>query len=806
MFGIKVRLIIEMLLFFSFFLHLSCQSFSKSDTLDKKGTYYLSPDGDDNNPGTLNEPWKTLEKANMALKPGDTVFLREGTYRGIINPVSSGENHQQSITYQSEKPHGAILIGDESSKYIINMERKHFVTIDGFKMFPARGGFGYIKNCSHITLSNCQMEQSSTVYIQLLYIDSHYNHLLFNSFSKIHGDGCRFMNSGHNVIEGNSFSKIGHSPLNFYAISSQLSSHNIIRGNIFHNGWGRNFELFNPDNCLFENNIITNAFNGAKSADSYSKVLSTNSIFRNNFIFDNWGGVIASGSYDAKLGGKEGYDPSLGADESTPLMFVNSRVYNNTFANNPMLAWALSDNSRKNDNPIRSNIFKNNLFYHNGYTGDFTFFKIRGTGVSDDNLFLSNLFFGEKPGKATMRMGEKLYTVGSLHEEFPGQFINNIDADPLFSNFQNRCFTLAKGSPAIDAGRPLTKTLGSGSGTELYVSDALFFFDGFGIEGESGDIVFVGKPGNFARVLKADIENNLLILDRSLQWKEGDSVSLPYAGKAPDIGALQYGNTGILTVTPMAHLVTSTPAQEVTFSAIIEGGKGKVDMMWDFGDGNVSNKAVPRHSYKDIGDYVVRLKCKDTSGTEAETNFLVRVEQPLDPNKPLVYSNFEREDFEEWGFLWDRGPSRERSTYYPEMREDGKGQCMCVSTEGNNNTLATNIKLRIWDIDKYPYIKFSYRIPPGVPVGIWLRPWPSEERPERVCIGGSPANSSGEYINVERYKLIDDGEWHTIEIDAREIKKAIPGLNLLHSFEFETYGKSKEGQKFWFDDFSINPF
>jgi hypothetical protein len=43
-------------------------------------TYFVSPNGSDSDPGTLAQPWKTLRKALTSLGPGDTLFVRGGTY------------------------------------------------------------------------------------------------------------------------------------------------------------------------------------------------------------------------------------------------------------------------------------------------------------------------------------------------------------------------------------------------------------------------------------------------------------------------------------------------------------------------------------------------------------------------------------------------------------------------------------------------------------------------------------------------------------------------------------------------------
>ena len=53
--------------------------------------YYVAPTGDDAAPGSLARPFRTLAKAAAALQPGDTCFLRGGTYREVLAPGKSGE-------------------------------------------------------------------------------------------------------------------------------------------------------------------------------------------------------------------------------------------------------------------------------------------------------------------------------------------------------------------------------------------------------------------------------------------------------------------------------------------------------------------------------------------------------------------------------------------------------------------------------------------------------------------------------------------------------------------------------------------
>ena len=46
--------------------------------------YYVAPYGNDGDSGSLDRPWRTIDKANQELRPGDTVHIREGEYDEVI--------------------------------------------------------------------------------------------------------------------------------------------------------------------------------------------------------------------------------------------------------------------------------------------------------------------------------------------------------------------------------------------------------------------------------------------------------------------------------------------------------------------------------------------------------------------------------------------------------------------------------------------------------------------------------------------------------------------------------------------------
>jgi len=67
-------------------LQFSCEHIKTPDETTKGNTYYLNTNGNDSNKGTLDNPWKTIDKLNsITLGAGDTVFFQGGqVFEGSI--------------------------------------------------------------------------------------------------------------------------------------------------------------------------------------------------------------------------------------------------------------------------------------------------------------------------------------------------------------------------------------------------------------------------------------------------------------------------------------------------------------------------------------------------------------------------------------------------------------------------------------------------------------------------------------------------------------------------------------------------
>jgi len=83
----------------------------------RAATYYVAPNGDNANSGTITSPWKTLVHSSSRLRAGDTLLIRSGTYyndRIYIGSNVSGtqDNPLRVSAYNNEE---VILDGNNST-------------------------------------------------------------------------------------------------------------------------------------------------------------------------------------------------------------------------------------------------------------------------------------------------------------------------------------------------------------------------------------------------------------------------------------------------------------------------------------------------------------------------------------------------------------------------------------------------------------------------------------------------------------------------------------------------------------------
>jgi hypothetical protein len=114
-------------------------------------TYYVSPAGNDNNPGSSSAPWATFAHANSIVQPGDTVIAADGTY--VEQPyITHGGNSALPVTYKAQNKWGSVIAPtstqanarQNAGSGVVFWITASYVTVDGFELAgPSDGTAGH---------------------------------------------------------------------------------------------------------------------------------------------------------------------------------------------------------------------------------------------------------------------------------------------------------------------------------------------------------------------------------------------------------------------------------------------------------------------------------------------------------------------------------------------------------------------------------------------------------------------------------------------------------------------------------------
>ena len=507
----------------------------------RAANYYVDgTNGNDSNPGNISQPWQTINKANSTLQAGDVVCLRGGTYSERIEPSNSGSSGNP-ITYIADNQYGAII---STNSHGANLSGKSYIILDGLYFNNCGHRWILITNGDYNIIQNCKFYDANAWTGILLEYGSDYNKIIDNIFEDAPASGnnngtspadfiglCNSINNNYNVIEGNTFGDCNHN-----IMFIDFGDHTIIRGNAFQNQYHTGLNLNDDGPNLIENNYFYDQGKYTGSAPIPDKpdmrnnpgiqLNGTYNIIRKN-TFDNNGSGISQSTY---------------ASANTEASY--NRVYNNTMNKGitPLYGEAVDANYMVN------NTYKNNTFTNpeaSSYPGDsypepfnLNYRDNNGTG----NRFYNNCSYGQNVHRYR---NYTPYTFAEIISQFPTNFPSgNITTDPKYTNVSNRDFTLQSDSSLIDAGTFLTIITSPtvNSQTSFTVDDAGYFYDGWGMPGEAGDIIKT-ENGQVTTIQSINYDTNTITVSPAINIIKNEGIALNYSGSAPDIGAFEF--TGI---------------------------------------------------------------------------------------------------------------------------------------------------------------------------------------------------------------------------------------------------------------------
>jgi len=292
-------------------------------------TYYVAPNGNNSNPGSLNSPWETISKAANTLVANDTVLIRAGTYQEQIIPQNSGTSGNYIVysNYQDE-----VVIVDAATISI-----------------PFWGGIFQIDTKSYIKIRGLELINSSGAGI----IAEQSNHIIIenNYTNNTFGSGIAFW-EGYNVIIDSNEVVLACNDGEQECITVAVTDTFLIRYNeIHHSGPG----------TLGGEGI--DAKDGSRNGEIYGNYV--HHINRLGIYVEAWDKHTYNINVFQNIIHDADYGLVLASESSGLLEYV--RVYNNIVYNNKYVGISISGHGDSTYNPIHYIYIINNTIFNNGW-------------------------------------------------------------------------------------------------------------------------------------------------------------------------------------------------------------------------------------------------------------------------------------------------------------------------------------------------------------------------------------------------------------------------------------------------------
>lgn len=255
-------------------------------------TYYVTPSGNNDNPGSQSQPWETIQKANQEAKTGDIIVIQPGQYKERILPTQSG------ITYRGGgSDNTRVVIQGQSGVYpTVNFMGKNNLVLENLTInyeypTPGKGTWIQVSGTNNKIRNNRIIRNTPTFSksdpreamihryaheykesaITISGNSSSQNEVTNNFISGLNfGVHIKDSGKGH-IVRGNTFTILGQSSIVLG------TSHGVLRGALI-------------ENNLFEGSVIEDGiqfhqdFDAARPGEDTSNrgTIIRNNIFRTN--------------------------------------------------------------------------------------------------------------------------------------------------------------------------------------------------------------------------------------------------------------------------------------------------------------------------------------------------------------------------------------------------------------------------------------------------------------------------------------------------------------------------------------------
>jgi len=448
-------------------------------------THFVSPSGSDGNSGTsVNQPWKTIQKAADTVGAGSTVCVRGGIYHEKVQVNVSGSDIGGWIEFQSYAGETAILDGEGLTVQsgwspLIKITDQSYIRIIGFEI---RNHISSAKN--HVPIGIYVSGEGGHIDI----IGNFVHNIETNYGGTNGGDahGIAVYGTGNSpltgiLIEGNELSDLKLGSSEALVVNGNVDGFSILN-NVVHdtnnigidaigfegnspnpaqdqarNGLIADNDIYNIDShgnpaygnersadCIYvdggtqiviERNRAHQCNLGLELASEHAGKATSFITARNNLIYNNSQAGIAIGGYDTHRGSTE------------DSLIVNNTLYNNATQGD----WGAELYVQYD---IRNNTISNNLIYSNKARR----FIESWSSVMSGNTIDHNLYYAAGGGESGKWIWQDTaYKTFTEFQSATGNDPNGLAGSaPQLIQPDAGLFVPVAPSPAIDAGDNLT--------------------------------------------------------------------------------------------------------------------------------------------------------------------------------------------------------------------------------------------------------------------------------------------------------------------------------------------------------------
>jgi hypothetical protein len=447
--------------------------------------YYVSDaSGSDNNNGSLQHPFKTIQKACDVATNGDTIFIMAGIYLPSIGQIiiNNKNTANEWLTVRNYNNDYVVIDGTNcpTDNYInatIEVKNSKYLRISGLTInHSAKGGITLRTTpCSFIRIDNCTISNSSSFACKVCNgmnnITFEYNYVYnnFNNWSHtllsqetISFEHVTTFSINHIVYKENHAGSIDMKGGCSYGVvcynDINTTGGYVVKGSPGYGGVGVMLDARGIDHHI---SIYNNKIYGNVSGITLNT--ETTGHYENIFIYNNLVNITATGGAPTANGRSPVMMSNTGFSTD---VFHDIYIYSNTFivgensSSSCLKVGHFTQNQLNSDN-LQDVYVENNIYYSYATGANYAFWEINQISYQDGVFIVKDNSFYRPTGSIKIYWNGSYYTSSANPEKFGD---DPIFTDPKFVDAADGDFHLGSTSPCKD------------TGNNVYVSS--FDFDG----------------------------------------------------------------------------------------------------------------------------------------------------------------------------------------------------------------------------------------------------------------------------------------------------------------------------------------